>query len=274
MRTSYLVRRTPQLATKGERSFTVRFPEICLGYLLFVFLVPFFPSADKATAFFMPFSWHFLTRLTCHGTLGRDKGCAFLGEATSQLWDARNGKASSPWGWLPWCLCLDFIFKRVLKSEPLQAPGFPSMKGWEGEATKHWPLIDMQQGFKTCVPKPIGRERSQGKSHRVHFRTFGVGGGRRVSCRNPGSIYLLKRFPRLTGQGEQIWWWWSFTVPLSDRETHRDSFQAAFQWSFTDNTDMCGLRIAGIQKRRAINRGTSADRYWRNHHLHLARRSH
>lgn len=83
MRTSCIVRRTLLLAMNIERSFTVRFPEICLDYYLLFFPHSFFPLCRHSHCF------SFLFPGISQPALCRDSSRALLGGATWQHLDVR-----------------------------------------------------------------------------------------------------------------------------------------------------------------------------------------
>lgn len=288
MRTSCSVRRTPLLAIKGQRSFASRFPEICLDYLGFFSLLP---------QPFLPISWHLLTGLAhpgagikivlsweklSHSIWMQQQHFQLLRTSFSSCGNEKVNKLGGEG--LPWCLGSDFISNSALKSWPRGI----QMKGWKGEVTKHWTPIHVQQGFKSLLyavcPNP-----ETGKNPNPNPEA----GGKVISCtlggwgwtlgEAQGQDALLKpqwlhchtwKVSRLAGHShaERIWWRRSCVKPPLDQETHGDTFRPAFWWPFIDNTHIYGLKNADVQKHGTINRGTSADLYWRNHHLNLASR--
>lgn len=165
------------------------------------------------------------------------------------------------------------------------------MKGWKGEVAKQWSPIDVQQGFKPLLyPVCPNPEAGKNPSPNSNPSPSPEAGEKVTNCTLGGlgwtlgeaqcQYALLKphlhawKISKLAGHSpvEQIWWWWSCVQPPLDQETHGHPFQPAFQWPFIDNTHIYGLKNAGVQKCGAINRGTSADLYWRNQHLSLASR--
>lgn len=161
------------------------------------------------------------------------------------------------------------------------------MKGWKGEVTKHWTSLDVQQGFKSLLypacpnpaagtnpnPNPEAGEKVTNCILEDWGRTLGEARGRDVLLK-PRLHLHARKVSRLAGHShaERIWWCQSCVKPALDQETHGDPFQPGFRWPFIDNTHIYGLKNVGVQKRGAINRGTSADLSWRNHHLNLASR--
>lgn len=93
-------------------------------------------------------------------------------------------------------------------------------------------------------------------------------------CWSPSSISTLIRYQDLldtaTLSGS------SGAGPASSLPWTRKPTEIPFNQDFDDPSlitpTFTGWKMLGVQKRGAINRGTSADLSWRNHHLNLASR--